>query len=116
MAEGLEGVIAARTVLSEVDGARGRLIIRGYRVEDLAGRARFEEVARHLFEGFFDDLPEQAEFDRRLGEARAQVFAEIRVRENLSQLEPVEAVRALIAGMPDGDDLDTALKLLAGVA
>lgn len=116
MADGLEGVIAARTVLSEVDGAAGRLIIRGYRVEDLAGRVRFETAARLLFEGFFDELPHQAEFDRRLGEARAQVFAQARVRENLSRLEPIEAVRALIAALPDGDDLDTALRLLAATA
>jgi citrate synthase len=116
MSEGLEGVVAARTVLSDVDGAAGRLIIRGWRVEDLAGQMRFEDAARMLFEGFFDDLPGQAEFDRRLGEARAQVFAEARIREALARLEPIEAVRALIAAMPDGDDLDTALRLLAGVA
>ena len=30
MSDGLEGVIAARTVLSDVDGAKGRLVIRGY--------------------------------------------------------------------------------------
>jgi citrate synthase len=116
MAEGLEGVVAARTVLSEVDGAAGRLVIRGYRVEDLAGATRFEEVAYLLFGGFFDDLPEQAEFDRRLGAARAQVFAESRIRESLARLEPVEAVRLLIAAIPDGDDLDTAIRLLGAVA
>lgn len=116
MAEGLEGIVAARTVLSDVDGAAGRLIIRGYAIEDLAGRARFETVARLLFDGFFDDLPEQAEFDRRLGQARAEVFAQARIRDNLARLEPIEAVRALVAEMPDGDDLTTALRLLAGVA
>src|SRR6476660_6040419 len=99
MAEGLEGVVAARTVLSDVDGAAGRLIIRGWRIEDLAGHMRFETVARMLFEGFFDDLPEQAEFDRLLGEARAEVFAEARICETLARLEPIEGVRALIAAM-----------------
>ena len=33
---GLEGVIAAETVLSHVDGAAGRLIVRGHDLEDLA--------------------------------------------------------------------------------
>ncbi|MBC7669101.1 MAG: citrate synthase/methylcitrate synthase, partial [Gemmatimonadaceae bacterium] len=47
MSEGLEGVIAAHTVLSDVDGQAGRLTIRGYAVEDLAHRATFEDVA-HL--------------------------------------------------------------------
>jgi citrate synthase len=116
MSEGLEGVVAARTVLSDVDGAHGRLIIRGHRVEDLAGRASFEAVAHLLFEGFFEDLPDEPAFARRLGEARVAVFAEARIRENLARLQPIEAVRALIAGMPDGKDLDTALRLLAAVA
>ena len=42
---GLEGIVAAETRLSMVDGAAGELIIAGYRVEDLAPRATFEEVA-----------------------------------------------------------------------
>src|SRR5688572_7753592 len=42
---GLEGIVAAETRLSMVDGAAGTLILAGYRVEDLAPRATFEEVA-----------------------------------------------------------------------
>ena len=57
MSDGLEDVVAANTVLSEVDGQRGQLIIRGHSLDELAGRARFEDVARILFDGFFDDLP-----------------------------------------------------------
>jgi len=41
---GLEGVVAAETRLSMVDGERGELVIAGWRVEDLAPRASFEEV------------------------------------------------------------------------
>ena len=57
MTDGLEGVIAAETVLSDVDGAAGRLLIRGYPVEILAADWRFEQVVHLLFDGFFDDLP-----------------------------------------------------------
>ena len=57
MSDGLEHIVAAETVLSEVDGLAGRLIIRGRSLDDLAGRTRFEDVARLLFDGFFDDLP-----------------------------------------------------------
>lgn len=113
--EGLEGVVAAHTVLSEVDGAAGRLLIRGYPVEAVAGRAKFEAIARLLFEGFFD-LPSAAEFDRRLGLARAEVFAGARFDDQLAGLEPVEAVRALIARLPDAEDLNGALRLLAAGA
>jgi citrate synthase len=51
---GLDGVVAAQTRLSGVDGEAGTLILAGYRVEDLAPNATFEEVA-YLF--WHDALP-----------------------------------------------------------
>ena len=57
MSDGLEGVVAAETVLSEVDGAAGVLIIRGRSLDELAGHARFEDVVALLFEGFYPELP-----------------------------------------------------------
>ena len=56
-ADGLEGVVAAETVLSDVDGAGGRLIIRGYSLDEIAGRWTFEEAVTLLWSGFFDTLP-----------------------------------------------------------
>ena len=38
---GLDGIPAAETVLSHVDGERGELIIAGERVGDLAAQDRF---------------------------------------------------------------------------
>ena len=55
---GLDDVVAAETVLSDVDGAAGRLVIRGHAVEELARGATFEDLAALLFDGFFDDLPD----------------------------------------------------------
>jgi citrate synthase len=115
MSDGLEGVIAAQTVLSDVDGARGRLVIRGYAVEDLAGRTRFEDAAHLLLDGFLDDAP--SDLASALGEARACVFAEVEaLDEVLARRDPVEAMRALLARIPDGDDLKTALMLIAAPA
>ncbi|HXN40525.1 MAG TPA: citrate/2-methylcitrate synthase, partial [Myxococcaceae bacterium] len=62
---GLEGVIVADTILSEVDGARGRLIIAGEDVESLAGRVTYEQLAARLW-----GQPE-AWVREQLGEARA---------------------------------------------
>ena len=45
---GLEGVVAAETRLSMVDGERGELVIGGFRVEELAGW-RFEDVVELLW-------------------------------------------------------------------
>jgi citrate synthase len=57
---GLEGVIAARTEISLVDGANGRLVYRGYVIADLAENMSFEEVAHLLWYG---RLPTRAELD-----------------------------------------------------
>ncbi|RVB05127.1 citrate synthase/methylcitrate synthase, partial [Mesorhizobium sp. M7A.F.Ca.CA.004.05.1.1] len=38
MANGLDDVVAAETVLSDVDGLGGRLTIRGHSLPELAGR------------------------------------------------------------------------------
>ena len=57
---GLEGVVAATTALSQVDGERGHLIIAGYDVEELAARATFEETTWLLWNG---DLPSDAQLD-----------------------------------------------------
>lgn len=51
---GLDGVVAAATHLSKVDGLAGQLTIGGYAVEDLAPRASFEEVVHLLW---FGQLP-----------------------------------------------------------
>jgi citrate synthase len=42
---GLAGLVVGDTAISEVDGVRGRLLYRGYPVEQLVGRASFVEVA-----------------------------------------------------------------------
>jgi len=48
---GLEGVIAGETSLSFVDGARGRLLYRGYRIGDLVAHGTYPAVANLLWTG-----------------------------------------------------------------
>ncbi len=113
--DGLENVVAAETVLSEVDGQAGRLVIRGLSVEQLAGHASYEEAAHLLLDGFFDDLP--ADLAPAIGAARAEVFAHVAALDTtLLALTPMEAMRALTARLADGDDLATALRLIAAPA
>src|SRR6266849_1908015 len=57
---GLEGIVAAQTAISLVDGANGRLVYRGYVIADLAEEMSFEEVAHLLWYG---RLPTRAELD-----------------------------------------------------
>ncbi len=53
-----DGGEVIETRLSRVDGLAGELVIGGYRVEDLASQATFEEVAFLLWQG---RLPNAAE-------------------------------------------------------
>jgi citrate synthase len=48
---GLEGIVAGETALSKVDGERGRLLYRGYRIGDLVDRGTYGAVANLLWTG-----------------------------------------------------------------
>ena len=58
---GLDGVVAAQTRLSHVDGLAGELIIGGYELKELAGRVSFEAAAHLLWRG---TLPTRDELER----------------------------------------------------
>lgn len=94
---GLEGVVAAETAISEVDGLRGDLILRGARVEALAGRATFEAalVRLHGLEATEDDVR------RRLGAARVAAYEAIAVP---PLADGMDALRGALATLPSGID------------
>lgn len=68
---GLEGVVAAQTRLSSVDGQRGELIIGGFALEELAGNATFEETVYLLWHGHLPDPDQLADYRTRLATHRA---------------------------------------------
>ncbi|MGH8260769.1 MAG: citrate/2-methylcitrate synthase, partial [Steroidobacteraceae bacterium] len=116
MTSGLDDVIAAETVLSEVDGRAGRLIIRGRSLDDLAD-SRYEGVIALLWAELFTDGPDAQALAAGLGAARARVFDELRtIDERLLRLPPIDVVRSLLARIEDGNDPATALNLVAAPA
>ncbi len=68
-AKGLEGIIANSTRLSDVLGQDGVLIYSGYNINELAGKATYEEVVYLLFYG---ELPNQEELDAFSASLRAE--------------------------------------------
>ncbi|MGH2518330.1 MAG: citrate/2-methylcitrate synthase, partial [Chloroflexota bacterium] len=60
LARGLENVVVAETVLSDVDGQRGRLTLRGHSVEELAPTTTFEEAVCLLWRGTLPSAQERA--------------------------------------------------------
>src|ERR1700710_1980499 len=74
---GLDGVPAAETVLSHVDGERGQLIIAGEHVADLAGKSGFEGVTARLWSGATGKSLSEANVRASLGAARERAFARL---------------------------------------
>ncbi len=66
-AKGLEGIVAAETVLSFIDGERGILEYAGIAINDLAKDSNFEEVSFLMLNG---RLPNKPEFDAFLADLR----------------------------------------------
>lgn len=58
---GLEGIVAAQTAISHIDGENGRLFYRGIEINDLAANSNFEETTALLWYG---KLPTRAQLDR----------------------------------------------------
>lgn len=111
---GLDDVIAAETTLSEVDGLNGRLVICGQTLDDLAGSRSYEEVLG-LLTGRM--LPAGTALRSRLGAARLRAFAQLAwLDDAILALSITEGLRALMARLPDGEDADTALLLVAAPA
>jgi citrate synthase len=70
VAKGLEGVVAADTQISLVDGQNGVLVFRGYYAQALAQERSFEEVAHLLWKGILPSAEEEAALASALREGR----------------------------------------------
>jgi citrate synthase len=66
--KGLEGVVAAQTSISDVDGRQGKLFYAGYDIADLAAHASFEETI-HLLHHL--ELPTAAQLEETVAALRA---------------------------------------------
>jgi citrate synthase len=83
---GLEGVVAAETAVSEVDGANGRLIYRGgYLIEDLVPIVSYEEAAYLLWHG---ELPNESQLDALRRQMAADRALNKSARGTLMAMEP----------------------------
>lgn len=95
---GLEGIIAARTEISLVDGANGRLVYRGYVIADLAEEMSFEEVAYLLWNG---SLPKRSELDaltKELAGSRALTAPAMAALAALpSDTDPMDVLRSVVS-------------------
>jgi citrate synthase len=124
---GLEGVAAADTALSFVDGQNGKLYYRGYDIDDIAGRITYEEIVHLLWCGEFPTKSQLEEF-------RGRIAAEMRLPDQVLELlkmappnaNPMVVLRTAVSALglfdPDGGkntekaNLRRARRILAQVA
>ena len=65
MGKGLEGVVAASTGISYIDGLNGRLFYRGIDINELAERSTFEETTALLWYGKLPNQQQMESFKRK---------------------------------------------------
>jgi citrate synthase len=118
---GLEGIVAAQTTLSSVDGQRGELLISGFPLEDLAANAQFEEVCYLLWHGELptadqlEDLRASMYPHRALPAATQQLLTEAARH----RVAPMDALRMAAAtfdlDLAEADNLTRAMAITARV-
>ncbi len=125
---GLEGVVATRTRLSKVDGTAGRLVIGGFPIEELAGRASFEETLYLLWKDTLPDGVELAALREELTRLRAlpEIVVEVFGQAATERVAPMDALRMASGmlglgrsgkgddkGQGKDEDYDDALRIVA---
>lgn len=114
---GLDGVVAAQTRLSHVDGQAGELIIGGYQLKELAGRVSFEEAAHLLWCGALPSRDELAVLRREMSGVRSLPDETMRVVRAAAKTPPIDALRMACAtlslDLPNPDDIAPAADLRA---
>jgi citrate synthase len=102
---GLRGVTIASTKVSDVIGDKGKLIYRGYLVQDLARQATFEEIVHLLLFEKLPDKNELAQLKKQLVAERAlpaQLIAALKTRP--ADAQPMDILQAAIAMLANHDN------------
>jgi len=124
--KGLEGVVAATTKLSDVRGLDGELIYCGYNINELAGKATYEEVVHLLHRGKLPNSTELAALKAELAAARKLPDGVIELIKQLpNDASPMRAIRTVVSALacyepPEAQDsledqATRAIKLIAQV-
>jgi citrate synthase len=96
--QGMEGVVAADSSITWIDGERGDLCYRGYPIGELADRCSFEDVVGLLWDG---ELPSAAESEQLARELRAIRVTRVDVLSLLASVpataHPLDVVRYVLS-------------------
>ncbi|HTR47503.1 MAG TPA: citrate synthase/methylcitrate synthase [Verrucomicrobiae bacterium] len=99
---GLEGVVAAETRLSHVDGQNGVLIVAGYSIEELAAHATFEQAAHLLWRGHLPSGDELKRLSAEMAEQRELSPVTLEVIRAAAKAPPIDVLRMACATLSLG--------------
>ena len=103
---GLDGIIVADTVMSEVDGEEGRLVVRGHALPELVATRGFEGVAALLWTDYATGGGDDAAVTKGLAAGRVRAFQDVpKLLAATEGLTPVEALRVGLGMLPDSDPM-----------
>ena len=94
---GLDGVVAAQTRLSHVDGLAGELIIGGYALDEIAGRVTFEEAAHLLWKGALPNREQLRELSSEMARLRKLPEKTLEVVRAAVKAPPIDVLRMACA-------------------
>jgi citrate synthase len=102
MNNGLEGVVAAETVLSHADGESGAVWVRGHPIERLAAEQGYEGAVAVMWDGFAGNGLTRDSMREALGAARVKAFARSSELVAWAARRPLaEGLRIALAALPD---------------
>jgi citrate synthase len=102
MNDGLEGVVAAQTVLSHADGEHGTVWVRGHPIAELVARHGYEGTVALMWDGFAGHGLDRARVVDELGAGRALAFSRLSDwLAGASRRPPIEGLRMALAALPD---------------
>ena len=102
MQTGLDGVVAAETILCHTDSIRGMLWVRGVALPDLLALHGFEGTVALLWDGFSGNGLTREGVQAAFGAARTDAFAKLGQWYPMARERPLfEAVRIGLASQPD---------------
>lgn len=97
---GLQGVPAAESKICFIDGTKGHLLYRGYRIEELAERSTFEETAWLLLKGELPSAADLKGWQEELWQRRRLKYKVVDILKLLPESgHPMEALMAGIAAL-----------------
>ena len=97
---GLQDVVALESRICFIDGKRGRLLYRGYDIQELAARATFEEVAYLLWHGQLPTAEQLTDLKGQLTALRALPEQLVRVIDGVAtQAAPMDVLRTAVSAL-----------------